>query len=1045
MQKHPFEAVIFDLDGVITKTATTHSHAWKKMFDDYLRYREEKYGEPFREFTTEDYLRYVDGKPRYDGVKSFLDSRNIKLPFGTPEDMPDMETVCGLGNRKNNAFNEVLKKEGVEVYPSTVKLLEQLKKEGVRIGVASSSKNAESVLKAAGLMRFIETRVDGVVSAELGLTGKPAPDIFVTAAKNLGADPALSVVVEDATSGVQAGRNGNFGLVLGLAREDNFQTLKANGADIVVRDMEEITIEDLDRWFKEGIEEDNWKLAYHDYDPAKEKSREALLTVGNGFFGTRGAMEETEAGKTNYPGTYIAGLYNRLVTKVAGRDVENEDFVNGSNWLSLTFQLNDGPWFDPNDAVIEEISRTLDFRNGLLKRSMVVTDKKGRKTKIVSYRLASMADMHVAALKYQVTPLNYSEKIRFKSALEGKHKNAGVERYNSLNQQHLEPVEQGGQGSTSFLKVRTTQSKIEIIEAARLQLRVNGFDKDTDFEITTDVGVVETFFGADTHEGETLEVEKVVHINTSQFGETDLVRQTLWSVENASSFDELLRDSADAWKDIWQETDVRVKDDRISQKLLRMHIYHLMVSASPHNVKLDASVTARGLHGEAYRGHIFWDELFILPFYNIHFPDIAKALLMYRYRRLDKAREYAAENGYKGAMFPWQSGSDGREETQVLHLNPVTGEWGPDHSSLQRHVSLAVAYNVWQYFNTTADAEFLKHYGAEMYFEICRFWASIAKFDPQTGRYSIEGVMGPDEFHEMYPGAKKGGLKDNAYTNMMVSWMFGMVPEILKVIGGEGRKKVFKKISLQQDEIEKWDDVRRKLRLIISEDGIISQYDGYFDLKELDWDYYREKYGNIHRMDRLLKAEGKSADEYKVAKQADALMTFYNLDKEEVDRLLSEMNYQLPVDYLEKNLKYYLARTSHGSTLSRIVHAQLANMIGDDQLSWELYFDALTSDYNDIQGGTTAEGIHAGVMAGTIMIAISTYAGVDIRGEVLKVNPHLPGRWKEMKFNLRFKGVHYDFEITADAVKGNADKEVLVVVNGKEYKISNGGRVVAHQ
>ncbi len=1045
MSKHPFEAVIFDLDGVITKTATTHSHAWKKMFDNYLHDREEKSGEPFKEFTSEDYLRYVDGKPRYDGVKSFLSSRNIELPFGIPEDSPELETVCGLGNRKNKAFNEVLKNEGVEVYPFTVKLLEQLKKEGVHIGVASSSKNAESVLKAAGLMHFIETRVDGVVSAELGLKGKPAPDIFVTAAKDLGADPARSIVVEDATSGVQAGRNGNFGLVLGLAREDNMQVLKANGADIVVKDLEEITMEDMDNWFKEGIEEDNWKLVYYDYDPAKEKSREALLTVGNGFFGTRGAMEETKAGKNNYPGTYIAGVYNRLVTKIAGRDVENEDFVNVSNWLPLSFKVDDGKWFDPNDTEIMEISRELDFRNGLLSRTMIVTNTDGRKTKIESSRMAGMADMHKAALKYKVTPLNYSGKIQFRSSLEGKHNNAGVERYNSLNQKHLQPLEQGGKDNVSFLKVQTSQSKIEIVEAARLQLRVNGVDQTTDYEISTDDGIVQTFFDYAAKGGETVEVEKVVSIHTSQFGEEDILRHVLWKVENSGSFDEMLLDSTDAWSKIWQEVDMKVKDDRISQKLLRMHIYHLMISASPHNTKLDASMTARGLHGEAYRGHIFWDELFILPFYNIHCPEIAKSLLMYRYRRLEKAQEYAKENGYHGAMFPWQSGSDGREETQVLHLNPVTGEWGPDHSSLQRHVSLAVTYNVWQYFNTTGDVGFLKKYGAEMYFEICRFWASMAKYDPQTGRYSIEGVMGPDEFHEMYPGASQGGLKDNAYTNIMVSWMFSMVPEILKPLGEEVQKEVFEKILLNNNDIEKWDDISKKLRLVISDEGIISQYDGYFDLKELDWDYYRKKYGNIYRLDRLLKAEGTSADEYKVAKQADALMTYYNLDKEEVDRLLSAMNYHLPKDYLKKNLKYYLARTSHGSTLSRVVHARLANMIGDEQLSWELYFDALTSDYNDIQGGTTAEGIHAGVMAGTIMIAISTYAGVDIRGNVLRINPNLPDRWKEMRFNLRFKGVHYDFEVTKDKIKILADKNAVVIVGGKEFQVNEAGVVVVHQ
>ena len=1041
MPKHPFEAIIFDLDGVITKTATVHSHAWKKMFDDYLRHREEQSGEPFKEFTSEDYLRYVDGKPRYDGVKSFLKSRRVELPFGTPEDNPEQETVCGLGNRKNNAFNEVLKSEGVEAYPSTIRWLEQLKKDGVKIGVASSSKNAKGVLMAAGLMHFIETRVDGVVSAELGLNGKPAPDIFVTAAKNLGVDPDKSIVVEDATSGVQAGKNGNFGLVLGLARENNMEDLKANGADIVVEDLEELTLKDIDNWFLNGIEEDNWKLIYSDYDPIKEKSREALLTVGNGFFGTRGAMEESKAGETNYPGTYIAGMYNRLKTRIAGRDIENEDFVNVPNWLKINFKIEDENWFDPNEITINQIRRQLDFRNGLLSKTMVITDDNGHKTKIESFRLASMANMHLAAIKYHITPLNYSGSMSFCSSLDGTHKNNGVKRYNSLNQQHLEPVEQGGIGDITFLKVRTTQSKTEIAEAAKLQLRVNGADQQIEYGVSYDDGIVYTIIDHDAKEGEIIEIEKLVSVHTSQFDEKEIQKLALRDVENTSSFDELLIESTGAWKKIWQEADIKLEGDRISQKLLRMHIYHLMISASPHNVKLDASVTARGLHGEAYRGHIFWDELFILPFYDIHFPTVAKSLLMYRYKRLEKAREYAKEYGFKGAMFPWQSGSEGREETQVVHLNPLTGEWGTDHSALQRHVSLSIAYNVWQYFHITEDVEFIEQYGAEIFLEICRFWASKSEFDPVSGKYSIKGVMGPDEFHEMYPDAGEGGLKDNAYTNIMIAWMFSRVPDLLEKIDKGTKKELFDKINLGEEELVLWDDIHRKLRLVISEEGIISQYDGYFDLKELDWEYYREKYGNIYRMDRLLKAESKSADNYKVAKQADTLMTFYNLDKKQVDNILSDMGYQLPSDYFAKNLDYYLQRTSHGSTLSRVVHAQLANIAGNKQLSWELYEDALSSDFNDIQGGTTAEGIHAGVMAGTVMIALSTYAGVDLRDDVLNVHPALPDNWKKMNFNLRFKGVKYHFEISIDSIQIKTNKDSVILINEKEYRVQ-GGKVL---
>jgi beta-phosphoglucomutase family hydrolase len=235
-----FDAVIFDLDGVITKTALTHTSAWKKMFDEYLHTREEKHNEPFKEFTKEDYLNYVDGKPRYKGVASFLESRGIDLPWGSPEDSTEKETICGLGNRKNEAFNEVLKREGAEVYPSTKKLLFELKVAGVKLGVASSSKNCKAVLEAVDLLHLFGTRVDGVVSAELGLHGKPEPDIFTTACENLGVKPENSIVVEDAVSGVQAGAKGNFGLTLGVAREGNAEELQNNGADHVVTDLEEV-------------------------------------------------------------------------------------------------------------------------------------------------------------------------------------------------------------------------------------------------------------------------------------------------------------------------------------------------------------------------------------------------------------------------------------------------------------------------------------------------------------------------------------------------------------------------------------------------------------------------------------------------------------------------------------------------------------------------------------------------------------------------------------------------------------------------------------
>lgn len=247
-----FHAVIFDLDGVVTKTAVVHAAAWKATFDEFLRSWEKKTGEPFKEFTyEEDYLTYVDGKPRYKGVQSFLESRGINLDFGDAGDGTDKETVCGLGNRKNVKFVEALKTKGAEIYPSTIELIKDLRSKGVRIGVASSSANCQYILQSTGLEDLFETRVDGVVSKELGLKGKPEGDIFVKAAENVGAKPDTSIVVEDAVSGVQAGVNGKFGLVIGIAREHNEDDLKSNGADVVIDDFAGITAEVIEKWFRE--------------------------------------------------------------------------------------------------------------------------------------------------------------------------------------------------------------------------------------------------------------------------------------------------------------------------------------------------------------------------------------------------------------------------------------------------------------------------------------------------------------------------------------------------------------------------------------------------------------------------------------------------------------------------------------------------------------------------------------------------------------------------------------------------------------------------
>jgi len=1043
MKEHSFDAVIFDLDGVITKTALVHGTAWKEMFDNYLKKREEKHGEPFKEFThAKDYLPYVDGKPRYKGVASFLESRGIDIPYGDPSDDPSEETVCGLGNRKNIVFNDILDRDGVQVYPSTVDFIHELRKEGIRIGVASSSKNCKPVLETADLLKYFETRVDGVVSAELDLNGKPEPDIFTTACDNLNVEYHRAVVVEDAVSGVQAGKKGNFGMVLGVAREDNVKELRLNGADIVVTDIEQLGgVKGVDKWFKEGVEEDNWSLRYNDYDPEKERSREALFAVGNGYSGTRGAMEETKANDVHYPGTYIAGLYNRLKSPVGDREIENEDFVNCPNWQYVTFKIENGEWFNPAEAEIIEINRTLDYRTGLLSKYMIVKDKEGRETRIESRKLSSMNNPHFSAIEYKVTPVNYSGKITLKTELDGNLINDGVERYSSLNQKHIEPLTEKSDKEGLHLVVQTVTSKIKIAQVANISFLINDMPIPCSPEYSTSKANSAAEVQCEIEEGKSFSHTKIVVMYTSKDLD-DPLGQAFEESRLYSHFDEIIDKSKKRWEQIWEDIDIKIPSDRASQRLLRMHLYHLMVTASPKNASIDFGIPARGLHGEAYRGHIFWDELYVLPVYYLNLPDVARSVLMYRYRRLNQARDYAKEYNYEGAMFPWQSGSDGREETQVVHLNPVSGEWGADYSSLQRHISAAIGYNIWNYYWYTGDYTFLRNYGAEMFLEICRFWASKCELDKETGRYSIHNVMGPDEFHEKHPDSESGGYTDNAYTNIMVVWLFKRAFQIVDRLRKDNYQEVFHKIRLSEQELQKWEDVTKKMNLIVSDEGIVAQFKGYFELKELDWDDYRKRYDNIHRLDRILKAEGKSPDEYKVAKQADFLMTFYNLDVDEVTHIIKDLGYKLPKDYLKKNFEYYLQRTSHGSTLSRVVHAYLANKIGDDKMSWDLYREALESDYVDIQGGTTGEGIHAGVMGGTVMIALNTYAGLNLQSEHVRLAPKLPHSWKKMTFSIHFKENYYTFEVQESQISVeliNAPKDTATVyINDKKMLLERG-------
>lgn len=788
---------------------------------------------------------------------------------------------------------------------------------------------------------------------------------------------------------------------------------------------------DLATTFKKKAEYLTWNLDYFGYVPGKEEySVESLLTLGNGFMGLRGTIPEMALSKEHYPATYIAGLYNEEKSEIAGQIVENEDFVNtpDNQYISIQIEGTD-EWLTLEKTTLHYLHRNLNLKTGLFTSNMIIEDTHQHQLKITTQKIVNMAKKNNYSIQYSVQPLNFSKNITIKTKTDGSVYNFNVERYRNLTAKHFHITQLLAEKNNTIIEVQTNQSKIKIQQTATIT--GNFFDTDT---IKNSIGkeIIEQDITFYAEQNNTYTLEKQVHVKAS-------IAEKNWAEPfiPANSFNSEFTESKQAWEQLWKKSDLQISGDMMSQKLLRIHTYHLLVSASPfNNNDLDVSVTARGLHGEAYRGHIFWDEIFILPFYILHFPETAKQLLMYRYNRLGKAKENAHNSQYEGAMYPWQSGLDGSEDTQKLHLNPLNGEWGEDHSILQRHVSLAIAYNVWMYWNNSGDNQFIKEYGAEMLLEIANFWRSAATFDKTTNRYYIDKVMGPDEFHEAYPNSTESGLKNNAYTNLMVVWLFEELENILSLLTTQEQAELFNKTGITQENLDKMNDIRKRLSIEINEDGIIAQYEGYFDLKEIDWEHAKEKYGNIYRMDRILKAEGQSPDDYKVSKQADTLMLFYNLNKEKIDDIFDELGYDLPDDYLEKNLLYYLNRTSHGSTLSRIVHAQLAEEVAFHDLSWKLYQEALYSDYQDIQGGTTAEGIHTGVMAATIYVTLTTYAGIDIKKNHLTIQPNLPKNWTDMTFNIEHKGVHYTVTVSKKSVTISSSQDTKVIVKNQPYQLN---------
>ncbi|WP_137991143.1 glycoside hydrolase family 65 protein [Streptomyces vilmorinianum] len=745
-----------------------------------------------------------------------------------------------------------------------------------------------------------------------------------------------------------------------------------------------------------------WSWEYHSYDPQRERLVEALCTLGNGRFATRGAAPETSADAVHYPGTYAAGCYDRLTSVVAGRQVENEDLVNLPNWALLRYRCvpddgPPGPWLTPDSEGLRHYGVHLDLRTGVLTRRMLFEDGHGRGLRVSHIRIVHMGDPQLAAQRSIFRAYGWSGAVEVESRLDGAVTNAGVERYRELDGRHLTDHRTGiAPEGVAWLSCRTVTSGALIGLAVRTVTRP---------ALAADAACAKTgttqSYRLPVGPGRSATVVKTLGLHTSLDRPTaDPLAAAVEHVTRAPAFPALLAGHRSSWQRLWEQAELHVPGE--AGRILRLHLFHLLQTISPHTAELDAGVPARGLHGEGYRGHVFWDELFVLPYVTLHFPEVARALLMYRHRRLPAAKAAARLAGGQGAMYPWQSASSGREETQALHLNPRSGRWLPDHSHLQRHVGSAVALNAWRYAQATGDRGFLHSAGAEILLEVARYWSGAAVFDAGRGRYRIRGVVGPDEYHDAYPGAATPGIDDNTYTNVTAAWVLARAVDLLGELPGGRREEMMERLGLDGETPEHWEDVSRRLHVPFHH-GVVSQFEGYGDLEELDWEHYRARYGNIRRLDRILEAEGDTVNRYQASKQADTLMLGYLFKPAELYGLFARLGYAVDDEVWRATVAYHLRRTSHGSTLSSLVHGWvLARQKGTE--AWDFCQEALLADVADVQGGTTGEGIHLGAMAGTIDLVERGITGLEAGPDGLHVAPVALREIPRFAFTLCFGG-----------------------------------------
>ncbi len=755
----------------------------------------------------------------------------------------------------------------------------------------------------------------------------------------------------------------------------------------------------IDNSYYQYIKDELWLIKETEWVSNLQNIREAQFALGNGYLGTRGVLEEIPSEAR--PGTYIAGIYDKLMSQVT-------ELVNFPNPFNFKLTVK-GEKLDVNAMDVVTHTRTLNLKKALLVRRTEYKNSKENRFDYQSLRFFSMDDKNIGVMQIALTPLDSECVLDVNTGIDTSACNTGAVTEGS--KRHFRVRELGQDNNAGYLVAETLQKKYGLIYWSGFYYQAG----------TKKTYAKDNIFQLKVKKGQTVVFTKVIHLSSYLVKKNSNIaklRQFAFKKFNHSfraQFKSLLNKHIKAWEKLWEIADVQIKGTISIQQNLRFNIYHMLICG--HDDNGVSSVGARTLSGEGYKGHIFWDtEVFMFPFYLYTRPQIAKNMLLYRYNRLDKAREIAAARGYKGAMFSWESADDGTEQTPTWSKD-INGKIVKIFTQkFEHHITADIVCAIYLYYQATEDAQFMGECGYEIIFEAARFWASRVKLNKKRNWYEINNIIGPDEFHV--------DVNNNAFTNMIAKWNLvvasKMFQDMQKTLPRE-YVALKRKIGLKNNEPKQWKMIAARIKPInMNKDGVIEQFDGYFKLKNVT---IRETDENGIPI-LPVRSGTKDMNMTQLVKQPDVLMLVY---------LLSEM---FNVKIKKANYDYYMPRTVHKSSLSPSISSIVASEVGDIFRAYHLFNVTLRADISNLYGNTH-EGMHAASLGGTWQAVIYGFAGLSIKKERLQVNPRMPKTWNRIIFSFCWQACVLKFEVSNNIIQvkvfSSKEKEISLVVFKKMY------------